>query len=510
MSLRSLLVLSIMFVCSVGQSAEYIVKYSNQKTLDNMFYSVQKSGSVELTEVHYSAKLARLQIADSNEIETLANLSQMGGVEYVVKNFEFKAFRSIATPLANLRDQYANQITSARTAWEKAGNQGSRDVKVAVIDTGADYNHESLRDNMLPGYDFAEDDDDPQDKTSFQNPGHGTHCSGSVGATGNVDNGIAGASPVVSIIPIRFLNENGSGDLLDSVKAIDFAIENGAHIISASWGAKGIPEADARPILEAIQRAQEAGVSFVAAAGNDGANNDKVNFFPTNAQVSNVIAVAASDSGDKKASFSNYGVHKVHIAAPGANIISTTPKNKYQNLSGTSMAAPFVSGSLAFLKAQDMTLTPEELKALVQYTGDKVDIQNACNCRINVESAVNAVTNNTPFFVPVTTTVQHGETQNFYVKDFEAVEYTSSDEAIATINADGVLTAGTANGEVTLTAKNAAGETIESMIIRISDLSDSPDNGGGGGGGGDCPFGDPALCEIICPIQPDLCSGFGV
>ncbi len=509
MSLRILLFISMLGMSLTASATEYIVKYSNQKTLDHMFYNVQKRGTVEMTEVHYGANLARLSVVDGHEVKALADLANTEGVEYVVKNYQFKAFRSIVTPLVTLRDQYANQITSVRKAWELAGNQGSRDVKVAVIDTGADYTHESLKDNMLPGYDFAEDDDDPQDKTSFQNPGHGTHCSGSVGATGTVNNGIAGASPVVSIIPIRFLNENGSGDLLDSVKAIDFAIENGAHIISASWGAKGVSDDDARPIFEAIQRAQAAGVAFVAAAGNDGANNDKVSFFPTNAQVSNVIAVAASDSSDRKASFSNYGIHRVHIAAPGADIISTTPKNKYQNLSGTSMAAPFVSGSIAFLKAQDMSLTPEELKALVQVTGDQVDIQNACNCRINVEEAVKAVMDERSFFVPVTTTVPHGETRNFYVKGFEAVEYSSSDEAIATINNEGVLTAGSTNGEVVLTATNGAGETIDSMKVRVSDLSDSS-GGGGGGGGGDCPFGDPALCEIICPIQPDLCSGFGI
>ena len=490
-----------------ANASEYIVKMSNAKAIDNIFHSLQSNGA-KMTEVHYTGNLARVVMNDDlSEADALQKLQAMNGVEYAVKNYKFKAFKNIVTPAANLRDQYANTITKVKDAWEAAGNNGSREVVVSVIDTGADYNHESLKANMtIPGYDFAKDDDDPMDETSFQNPGHGTHCSGSVGSTGTVNNGTQGASPTVSIIPIRFLDEKGSGDLLNAIKAIDFAIEKGTHIISASWGAEGVSDADSRPILEAIQRAQAAGVAFVAAAGNSSKDNDVTSFFPTNADVSNVISVAASDSGDKKASFSNYGEHTVDIAAPGVDIISTTPQNKYQNLSGTSMAAPFVSGALAFLKAQDMSLTPEEMEALIQTTGDKTDIENACNCRINVLSAFTALKNKTAHFVPAARSLAFGATQNFRVKNFEAVSYTSSDDAIATIDANGVLTAGSANGSVTLTATDAAGKTVSSLTIRVSDRSDAGNGGGGGGGGGSCPF-DPATCAIICPIQPQLCGG---
>ena len=165
------------------------------------------------------------------------------------------------------------------------------------------------------------------------------------------------------------------------------------------------------------------------------------------------------------------------------------------------MAAPFVSGAIAFLKAQDMTLTPEDLEALIQATGDKVDIENACNCRINVLSAYNAVTEKTPFFVPTTKTVAPGGTQNFRVRNMEVATYASSDEAVATIDANGVLTA-VAKGTVTLTATDAAGKTVNSLTIRIAEKSDG---GSGGGGGGSCPF-DPATCAIICPIAPQLCQ----
>jgi thermitase len=499
MGIKSLLVASISFMVFSANATEYIVKYKDQQTFNKMFNSIKSANSGEITEVHHTGQLARFDVVDQFAQSEKSRLEKMEGVEYVIENYQVRIFKANYTPLVTLREQYANVITKAVDAWEAAGNRGSRDVKVAVIDTGADYNHESLRDNMLPGYDFAENDDDPMDKTSFQNPGHGTHCSGSVGSTGTVSGGTQGASPMVSIIPVRFLNENGGGDLMNAVKAIDFAIEQGAHIMSNSWGAE-VSADQAQPITEAIERAREAGIVFVAAAANSSKNNDSANFYPTNTPLSNVISVAATDANDSLASFSNYGVHKVDIGAPGVDIISTTPGNKYQNLSGTSMATPFVSGAIAFLMAQDMGLTPEEIEALIQATGDPIEgLQVACGCRINVLNAFTAIKENTPYFVPTTTYVNPGETQSFYVKNMDVVEYTSSNTAAATIDADGLLTA-VANGETTLTAKDAAGNTVSSLTIRISDLSDVPDNGGGS-----CPF-DPAMCAIICPIAPELCQ----
>jgi thermitase len=275
--------------------------------------------------------------------------------------------------------------------------------------------------------------------------------------------------------------------------------------MSNSWGAEVTPD-QAMPITEAIVRAQEAGIVFVAAAANSSKNNDTANFYPTNTPLSNVISVAATDSNDKMASFSNYGVHKVDIAAPGVDVMSTTPKNKYQNLSGTSMATPFVSGAIAFLLAQDKGLTPEEIEALIQSTGDQIaGLQVACGCRINVLNAFTAIKNETAFFVPTTTYVAPGATQNFYVKNMDAVSYESSNTAAATIDAEGVLTA-VANGETTLTATDADGNTVSSLTIRINDdLSSGGGDGGGGGGGGSCPF-DPATCAVICPIAPELCQ----
>src|SRR5690606_15653783 len=145
------------------------------------------------------------------------------------------------------------------------------------------------------------------------------------------------------------------------------AIEKGAHVISASWGAT-IPRSQAQPLIEAIKRATDKGIIFVAAAANDGKNNDKTDVFPANAGFDNMISVAASGASDAKPSWSNYGKSSVHVAAPGENIMSTLPADKYGNLSGTSMATPLVAGLVALLKSQDMSLTGSQVRALLQTT----------------------------------------------------------------------------------------------------------------------------------------------
>lgn len=269
-------------------------------------------------------------------------------------------------------------------------------------------------------------------------------------------------------------------------------------MISASWGA-AVPLSTAKPLVEAIERAHKAGIIFVAAAANDGKNNDKSEYYPTNADVPNVISVAASNSNDQKPSWSNFGRSKVSISAPGDAIMSTTPSNKYQNLSGTSMATPLVAGLVAFLKAQDPTLTAEEIKALIQTTGAQVAIETACNCRIDAFAAVDTLIAKKPFMVPAAKTLAVNATVQVAVKNATgAIEFSSSDAGIASVNETGLVTANK-EGIVQITAK--MGETtIKSLDFIVGSA------GGGGGepppGGGECPLGDPALCQAICAIFP--------
>lgn len=229
----------------------------------------------------------------------------------------------------------ADDDIDAPEAWDIW--TGSSSVVIAVIDTGIAYDHNDLStniwtnagdpvdgfDNDLNGYvddvrgwDFVDDDNDPIDPDS-----HGTHVSGTIGAIGNNSNGITGVCWTASIMPLRVLGAIGGGSVADEILAIDYARLNGAKIINASLGSTEYSLAE----YNAINQARTAGVLFVAAAGNDGVDNDTGGDYPASYNLDNIIAVAATDQDDGLASFSNYGATTVDVAAPGTNIYSTIP-----------------------------------------------------------------------------------------------------------------------------------------------------------------------------------------
>ncbi len=275
-----------------------------------------------------------------------------------------------------------------------------KDIIVAVIDTGVDYTHNDLVNNIwrnekeipndgidndnngyvddIIGWDFVSNDNKPYDLSmtvydimfNGGNPGHGTHVSGVIAGRYNNSIGVVGVAPMAKIMALRFIGENGTGTTENAVKAIDYAVLNGAKIINASWGGEKDEEPDL-PLREAIERAMKAGVIFVAAAGNGRLTGTTVSGFdndtdpnpvvPASYDYDNMVCVAAIDAQGKLASFSNWGYKTVKIGAPGVKILSTVPGNNYQDTildlgvllkvtwDGTSMAAPFVSGALATL-----------------------------------------------------------------------------------------------------------------------------------------------------------------
>jgi hypothetical protein len=251
-----------------------------------------------------------------------------------------------------------------------------------VIDTGVDYTHPDLAANMWvnPGEVAANgiDDDgngvvDDIHGANFHapnsNPGnpmddnqHGTHVAGTIGAVNGNALGISGVSKQVKIMALKFMDSSGSGRLSDAISAIDYMVNaklSGAanvQVANNSWGGGGYSPA----MLAAIERAQQAGIVFAAAAGNDGRDNDLYPSYPSSYEISNVVAVAAIDRDQNLASFSNYGAESVDIAAPGVDILSTLPGGGYGSLSGTSMATPHVVGSLALLFAVEPQLSAAE------------------------------------------------------------------------------------------------------------------------------------------------------
>ncbi|MBI3811942.1 MAG: S8 family serine peptidase [Nitrospirae bacterium] len=283
----------------------------------------------------------------------------------------------------------------APKAWDIT--TGSSQIIVAVIDSGVDYTHPDLSANVLTnGWNFvgtqtctldasnncnctADDlngNSDPMDDN-----GHGTHVAGIMGAEGNNSIGIAGVLWTAQILPLKILGANGCGSAGDEIQAIDYAINKGAKIINASFGGPDLSSSEE----DAIRAANTAGIVFVAAAGNESSDNDKVPIYPAGYNLPNVISVAASDPDDQLAAFSNFGKNRVDIAAPGVCILSTISSQVaselsrscpnsapagYDYLSGSSMATPFVSGAAGLLLSQKPSLTPEEVRAIILSTAD--------------------------------------------------------------------------------------------------------------------------------------------
>lgn len=281
------------------------------------------------------------------------------------------------------------------------------EVVVAVIDTGVDYNHPDLAANMwtnpgeIPGdgidndgngyiddyrgWDFYNDDNDPYDDHY-----HGTHCAGTIAAVGYNGIGVIGANYKAKIMPLKFLGSSGSGSTSDAIEAILYAAANGAKVMSNSWGGGGYSTALEDAINTAYANGN--GAVFVASAGNTYADNDLTPHYPSSYEVPNVIAVAATDHNDDKASLSCYGFTSVDLGAPGVGIYSTEPNNGYKYLSGTSMAAPHVSGIASLIIAAYPYLNVDEVKNLILNSTDAIaSLENITltGGRLNARSALN-------------------------------------------------------------------------------------------------------------------------
>ena len=271
----------------------------------------------------------------------------------------------------------------AEQAWDIT--TGNKDVIVAVIDTGVKYDQPDLAPNMwvneaekngapgvdddgngyiddVYGYNFVANTGDPMD-----DHGHGSHCAGTIGGKGNDSSGVVGVNWDTRIMAVKFLSGDGSGTLENAVKSIAYATKMGAKVLSNSWGGGGFSQ----ELKDVIDASNAAGTVFVAAAGNSSANNDTANAYPASYDVPNIIAVAAIDNRGTLATFSSYGKRKVHVGAPGVNVLSVTTKG-YEAWSGTSMATPHVSGIAALLWGHETGLTHLQVKERILTTAVRI------------------------------------------------------------------------------------------------------------------------------------------
>ncbi len=416
------LIVLITFV--LGWSEEYLLKIEDKNSLTIL----KNSGFIIKRKI--SENIYLVKIKDESNLKSLS----FSNIK-IEKNYPLYKQEVIPNdPCLDRKWEY--NITNIYTAWQVS--TGSKDIYVAILDTGVDYNHPDLRDNLWKNPDeicYNNIDDDGNgyvddcyglnvlcypngiyDPTApgcnapdaLDDDGHGTHIAGIIGAVANNGLFIAGVNWNVKIIPCKFLDSSGNGDIAGEIQCLNYIKqlkqEKGLNIVvvNASYGNfYQFHSIQSDEILSL----KDLGIVYVTAAGNSGVNIDYRSFFPCNYDLENEICVGASDKQDNIASFSNYGFTKVKILAPGEEIFSLSKNSQLDNcdsllaLSGTSMATPFITGAIALLKSVKPDLNVNQTIREILLSGDnKIELSGkvfSCN-RLNYESLLTESSRQTP------------------------------------------------------------------------------------------------------------------
>ena len=342
---------------------------------DTAFDSVLSYAAIEGIAVTFSSRAAGiLTLSASDSAASASALSGMAGVSSV--SSELRA-RTMFTPDdTSLSNQWALDTINAYEAWDIG--RGTHNVVVAVLDTGIDWNHPDLAANMWTnedgyhGYNFIDDNWFPMDDNvnGYDEDGtwlpnlytyHGTHVAGIVGAVMDNALGVAGLAQI-ELMAVKVMNDSGEGTDATVASGLRWATDHGADIVTMSLGVDGI----SLTLQNAVEYASARDVVLVAAAGNSGTSEIT---YP--AAYTSVIAVGATDSSDRLATFSNYGVG-LDVVAPGVNIYSTQGGGSYQYLSGTSAAAPHVAGVAAIMLSINPALSPVEVSSYINSTATDI------------------------------------------------------------------------------------------------------------------------------------------
>ena len=395
---------------------EYIIKFNTQalEELQNDYPEMRDYSLDEIKAALHSlmglSKKKNLGIAKAElskrdgtkdfNLDFLLRAKEYGLIEYIEPNYRVKIDSISNDPYADAlwglnntgqNGATANVDIDAPEAWSMQAAKS--EVVVGIVDTGVDYNHPDLVDNIwhnegeIPnngidddmngvvddyyGFNALNDNGDP-----FDNNEHGTHVSGTIAAIAGNGKGVAGVANNVKIMALKFLDADGFGASSDAVEAIEYAINaklSGVNIrvLNNSWAG----ESFSKTLYNTVQDAAKNGILFVASAGNSKNNNDYEASYPANFAISipdygvtglsNVVSVAAITNTGYLASFSNYGANAVHVTAPGVSILSTIPGNKYAYFNGTSMAAPHVSGVAAMLFGKKASYSPSNVRSIL-------------------------------------------------------------------------------------------------------------------------------------------------
>lgn len=374
-----------------------LVKFKDTVSQANVRTAHAAAGA-QIIKVYEEIGVHKVNIPNNASAAEIINCYlQSGLVEYAEPDYIVKALATPNDPsyssLWGLHNTGQTGGTSdadidAPEAWSVI--TGSSAVVIAVIDTGVDYNHPDLAANIWTGsnggygYDFFNGDSDPMDDNN-----HGTHCAGTIAGVGNNGTGVAGVNWQAKIMACKFLSADGYGSVSDAVDAIIYAVNNGAHILSNSWGGSDYSQA----LKDAIEYANTNNVLFVAAAGNSGTDNDYDPQYPASYDCDNIISVAATDHSDDLAYFSCYGTTSVDIGAPGVDIYSTIPGSSYDTYSGTSMATPHVAGVAGLVLAQNPDYDDDQIKESIFNGAEQISaLSGKCvtGGRLNAYRSLNA------------------------------------------------------------------------------------------------------------------------
>lgn len=364
LSLVLMLVLAVpVMAAPVDKSSEesYLILFHEDEvgTLDNRAAAAKvenKGGDVKHQFKHIPAVEAELTEKE------VAQLEKDPSVKTVEKNHTAYAHQTVPYGIPQVK---ADQVQST-------GVKG-QGVKVAVLDTGIDYNHEDL--NVRGGVSFVDSD-------YIDRNGHGTHVAGTIAA---LDNGVGviGVAPDVELYGVKVLSDSGSGSYSGIAQGIEWAIDNGMDVINMSLGGSS----GSSVLQTAVQQAYNSGIVVVASAGNSYAGEDTVGY---PAKYPEAIAVAAVDSNNQRAAFSSTGP-AVEISAPGVSVLSTVPGNGYSSsYSGTSMAAPHVAGVAALIKSANPSLSNVQIREAMNQTAVPLGPANEYgNGLVDAAAAVN-------------------------------------------------------------------------------------------------------------------------
>lgn len=359
-----------------------LIRFDASQSVEDMDFTISLGGGKILERYTLVPGLVHATIDGMSVEDAIDLFQQIPGVDYAEPDFIVRA--SIIpndSGFGNLwgMNQSADHDIDGPEGWDIF--RGNPNFPIAVIDTGVQYTHPDLSANIwtnpgeiagngidddgngyvddVRGWDFVNNDNDPMDDN-----GHGTHCSGTIGAIGNNGIGVAGVVWNTKIVPLKFLNSSGNGSISAALGCLQYAAGKGVKVSSNSWGGGGYSSS----FFNAIESSKSIGHIFVAAAGNAGTNNDATPSYPASYTNDNVIAVASTTSSDTLSSFSQYGATSVDIGAPGSSIYSTYPTNSYATLSGTSMATPHVAGVVVSVYGQNTSWTYSQVRSRVLST----------------------------------------------------------------------------------------------------------------------------------------------